>query len=88
MVKEMAIEKQTLTCRCGIGTAREETMPRPKRRRAVARNNEARRGAGGKNNGPQPRKKPPVSTSLNLSALSLTYKKDDRTKTTTSCSSQ
>ncbi|KAI5681493.1 hypothetical protein M9H77_02721 [Catharanthus roseus] len=100
MVKEMTIEKRTLTYHSGVGTTSEETTLRPKRHRAAARNNEPRRGAGGKNNGmigrkmgslsqgPQPRKKSPVSPSLNLSALTLTYQKDDRTKTTTSRRSQ
>ncbi|KAI5658844.1 hypothetical protein M9H77_27637 [Catharanthus roseus] len=89
MVKEMTIEKRTLTCRCSVGTANEETI-----------NNEPRRGASGKNKGtigrktgslsqgPQPRKKPPVYAFLNLSALSLTYQKDNWTKSTTSRRSQ
>ncbi|KAI5673871.1 hypothetical protein M9H77_14235 [Catharanthus roseus] len=42
------------------------------------------RKTGSLNQGLQPRKKPPVSPSLNLSALSLTYQKDYRTKSTTS----
>ncbi|KAI5654535.1 hypothetical protein M9H77_31722 [Catharanthus roseus] len=95
MVKEMTIEKQTLICRRDVGTTSEETTSRVERR-----NNEPRRGADGKNNGrigiktdslsqgPQPRKKSPVSPSLNLQALSLTYQKDDRIKTTTSRRSQ
>ncbi|KAI5675955.1 hypothetical protein M9H77_06905 [Catharanthus roseus] len=45
-VKEMMIEKRTLTCRRGVNTASEKTIPRLKRRRAAARNNEPCRGAG------------------------------------------
>ncbi|KAI5648009.1 hypothetical protein M9H77_34014 [Catharanthus roseus] len=75
-------------------------MPRPKRRRVAARNNQPHRDTSGKNNGtigrkmgslsqgPQPIKKPLVSSSLNLLALSLTYQNDDRAKSTTSCHSQ